>query len=192
MSWEVEYTDEFETWWTDLSESAQDGVPPFSSSEGTRLATTSSTIEWFPSLTASTTDTYKSLPRKISTTRTTDMAKKFNELRAKMLPGRQRQNKAEAERTLLEMTLQELRQNVTSLSQDDIAEILRVTQGYISKLERQDDMLLSRLYAYVEALGGELEIRAKFPNREVQINQYREVDKLRAALAPVKKHKESA
>lgn len=120
------------------------------------------------------------------------MAKKFNELRDKLSPGRQRQNKAEAERTLLEMTLQELRQNVTSLSQEDIAEILRVTQGYISKLERQDDMLLSRLYAYVEALGGELEIRAKFPNREIQINQYREVDKLRAALAPTKKHKESA
>ena len=120
------------------------------------------------------------------------MAKKFNELRDRISPRRQRHNKAEAERTLLEMTLQELRQNVTSLSQEDIAEILRVTQGYISKLERQDDMLLSRLYAYVEALGGELEIRAKFPNREIQINQYREVDKLRAALAPGKKHKESA
>jgi len=122
------------------------------------------------------------------------MAKKFNELRAKMSPDRQRQNKAEAERTLLEMTLQELRQNVTSFSQEEIADILRVTQGYISKLERQDDMLLSRLYAYVEALGGELEIRAKFPNREVQINQYREIDKLKAALAPktTPKHKESA
>jgi len=118
------------------------------------------------------------------------MAKKFNELRAKMSPDRQRQNKAEAERTLLEMTLQELRQNVTSFSQEEIADILRVTQGYISKLERQDDMLLSRLYAYVEALGGEL----KFPNREVQINQYREIDKLKAALAPktTPKHKESA
>lgn len=123
-----------------------------------------------------------------------DMAKKFNELRAKMPPDRQRQNKAKANRNLLEMTLQELRQNVTNLNQDDIAEILRVTQGYISKLERQDDMLLSRLYAYVEALGGELEIKAKFPNREVQIHQYREVGKLRAALAAPKtpKHKASA
>jgi hypothetical protein len=34
-----------------------------------------------------------------------------------------------------------------------------VTQGYVSKLERQNDMLLSNLYAYVEALGGEVEIR---------------------------------
>ena len=120
------------------------------------------------------------------------MAKKFNELRAKMSPDRQRQNKADADRTLLEMSLQELRQNVTNLNQEDIAEILRVTQGYISKLERQDDMLLSRLYAYVEALGGELEIRAKFPNREIQIMRYGEVEKLRDALTPRTKQKESA
>jgi len=120
------------------------------------------------------------------------MAKKFNELRSRMSPERQQRNKAEADRVLLEMSLQELRQNPTNLSQDDIAEILRVTQGYISKLERQDDMLLSRLYAYVEALGGELEIRAKFPQREVQIRRYGELAKLRAALSPDAKRKESA
>jgi hypothetical protein len=120
------------------------------------------------------------------------MAKKFNELRARMSPERQQRNKAEADRVLLEMSLQELRQNVTSLSQDDIAEILRVTQGYVSKLERQDDMLLSRLYAYVEALGGELEIRAKFPEQEIQIRRYGEIEKLRAALEPNAKRKESA
>ncbi|HKY35790.1 MAG TPA: XRE family transcriptional regulator [Polyangiaceae bacterium] len=120
------------------------------------------------------------------------MAKKFNELRAKMSPLRQRQNKADAERDLLEMTLQELRQNVTNLSQEDIAEMLSVTQGYISKLERQEDILLSRLYSYVEALGGELQIRAKFPNQEIEINRYREVDRLRAALTSPAKRKESA
>ena len=93
---------------------------------------------------------------------------------------------------LLEMTLQELRQGITNFSQDDIAELLQVTQGYISKLERQDDMLLSNLYAYVEALGGEVEIRAKFPDQEVQITQFTEIDKLKAALAPTAKRKKSA
>ena len=83
------------------------------------------------------------------------MAKNFSHLREKMSPERQRRNRAEAERMLLEMTLQELRQNVANFSQEQIAEILQVTQGYVSKLERQDDMLLSRLYAYVEALGGQ-------------------------------------
>jgi transcriptional regulator with XRE-family HTH domain len=120
------------------------------------------------------------------------MAKSFNELRRKMPPERRRRNAAEADRMLLEMTLQELRQGITAFSQEDIADMLQVTQGYISKLERQDDMLLSKLYAYVEALGGEVEIRAKFPNQEVRIKQFREIEKLKAALAPRAKQKKTA
>ena len=74
------------------------------------------------------------------------------------------------------------------LSQADVAEALEVTQGYISKLERQDDMLVSKLYAYVEALGGEVEIRARLPNEEeVQINQFNEIEKLKAVLAPTRR-----
>jgi transcriptional regulator with XRE-family HTH domain len=116
------------------------------------------------------------------------MAKNFNELRSKMSPERRRRNKAEADRMLLDMTLQELRQNVGELSQADVAEMLEVTQGYVSKLERQEDMLVSKLYAYVEALGGEVEIRARFPNdKEVQINQFREIEKLKKALTATKK-----
>jgi hypothetical protein len=68
----------------------------------------------------------------------------------------------------------------------------RVTQGYVSKLERQSDMFLSNLYAYVEAPGGEVEIRAKFPDQEVQITQFREIEKLKAALAPTAKRKKTA
>ena len=109
-----------------------------------------------------------------------------------MSPERRVRNKADADRMLLEMTLQELRQHVGELSQADVAKMLKVTQGYISKLERQDDMLVSNLYAYVEALGGEVEIRAKFPGQEVQIKQFREIEKLKAALAPRGKQKKSA
>ena len=120
------------------------------------------------------------------------MAKKFKELRRNMSPERQRRNKAQADRMLLEMTLQELRLSVDDLSQADVAAALEVTQGYVSKLERQDDMLVSKLYAYVEALGGEVEIRARFPNKpDVQINQFCEIEKLTRALAPSTK-KESA
>jgi len=111
------------------------------------------------------------------------MTKNFNELRGKMSPERQRRNKAEADRALLEMTLQELRQNVAGLNQDDVAEILQVTQGYVSRLERQEDMLLSRLQAYVEALGGKLEIRARFADREIDIKQFRDVERLQADLS---------
>jgi transcriptional regulator with XRE-family HTH domain len=115
------------------------------------------------------------------------MARKFEELRAKMSPDRRRRNEAETAKKLLDLTLQEVRQNVASLNQEDLAEILQVTQGYVSRLERQDDMLLSRLYAYVKALGGDLEIRAKFPDQEVRITQFDEVSKLKAALKPREK-----
>ena len=120
------------------------------------------------------------------------MGRNFNELREKMTSERRRRNTAAAERMLLELTLQELRQDITELSQEDVAKILEVTQGDVSRLERHDDMLLSNLYAYVEALGGEVEIRAKFPSQEVQINQFREVEKLKAALAPKAKRQKLA
>lgn len=124
--------------------------------------------------------------------RRSDIAKNFNELRGEMSPERRQRNATAANCILLEMTLQELRRGVANFSQEDVAEMLQVTQGYVSKLERQDDMLLSNLYAYVEALGGKVEIRAKFPNQEVQINQFREIEKLKAALAPKAKQKKPA
>jgi transcriptional regulator with XRE-family HTH domain len=117
------------------------------------------------------------------------MAKSFNELRRKMSPERRTRNEAEAHNKLVEMTLQELRQSATSLSQEDLAAILEVTQGYISKLERRGDMLVSNLYAYVEALGGEVEIRAKFANEEIKIDQFHELERLKKALAPGAKTK---
>ena len=111
------------------------------------------------------------------------MARKFDELRQKMSVERRRRNEEEANRTLVEMNLQDLRQNVASISQEDLAEMLRVTQGYVSKLERQDDMLLSRLYSFVEALGGHVEILARFGDREIRVSQFGEFPKLREALA---------
>jgi len=51
-------------------------------------------------------------------------------------------------------------------------------------------MLVSKLYAYVEALGSEVEIRARFPGQgEVQISQFREIEKLKAVLATKPKKK---
>lgn len=120
------------------------------------------------------------------------MARKFEELRAAMSPERRRTNQEETKKKLLDLTLQELRQNVASLNQEELAEILQVTQGYVSRLERQDDMLLSRLYAYVKALGGNVEILAKFPDKEVRITQFEDVDQLKAVLSPRSRNKQSA
>jgi len=112
------------------------------------------------------------------------MAKPFKTLTDKMSPERKARADARASRMLLEMDLQELRQRCTELTQEDVAELLHVTQAYVSKFERGEDALLSSLYAHVRALGGELELRARFPGREeVRVTQYEEVGRLREAMA---------
>ena len=68
-----------------------------------------------------------------------------------------------------EMSLSELRRDVAGLLQEDVAEMLDVTQGYVSQLEHQHDMLLSKLSEYVRVLGGELVIRARFDNEEIPV-----------------------
>ena len=70
------------------------------------------------------------------------------------------------------MTLRELRKKVAGVGQADMAQMLAVTQGYVSRLERQDDMMISNLIAYVEALGGDVEIRVRFGDRAVRVTQF--------------------
>lgn len=69
---------------------------------------------------------------------------------------------------------QELRQEVQGLrelrklagkAQSEMAVVLRVKQPSVSKLERQADMYLSTLRTYVEALGGQLELVVRLPDR---------------------------
>lgn len=68
------------------------------------------------------------------------------------------------------------------LTQKEVAELMEIRQAAISKIENQEDVLISTLERYVRALGGELEIRAKFPDREVTLSQFtrRGSDELRA------------
>ncbi|OJW05628.1 MAG: hypothetical protein BGO49_22170 [Planctomycetales bacterium 71-10] len=68
-----------------------------------------------------------------------------------------------------EATLRQLRE-AREQSQKDLAEKLGVNQAAVSKLERRSDLYLSTLRGYVEAIGGELEIVARFPDRAVRID----------------------
>jgi DNA-binding transcriptional regulator YiaG len=92
------------------------------------------------------------------------MAKKFSELRDTM-PARARENaRARTHDMAAELTLAELRK-AFDVSQEDLARALNVNQANVSKIEHREDMLLSTLTAYVEAVGGSLEIVAHFPGR---------------------------
>ena len=61
-------------------------------------------------------------------------------------------------------TLQELRKS-RDVTQESLATVLGVNQENISRLERRNDLLLSTLRDYIGAMGGELEIVARFPDR---------------------------
>ena len=59
-----------------------------------------------------------------------------------------------------------------NLTQKEVAEVMAIRQAAISKIEHQEDILIKTLERYIRALGGELEIKAKFPDREVTLNQF--------------------
>ncbi len=55
-------------------------------------------------------------------------------------------------------------------TQVQLAEAIGTTQANVSRLENRDDLYLSTLSEYVEALGGHLELRAVFPDEVVLID----------------------
>lgn len=76
---------------------------------------------------------------------------------------RHRQEKVAA-RAMELATLKDLRQAARQ-TQEQLAAALGVRQDTISRLEKRSDMLLSTMRHYVESMGGELELVARFPDR---------------------------
>ena len=108
------------------------------------------------------------------------MAKSFKKLRDKMSPEARERVDQRVRDTLLEMSLKELRQKVSGKTQVELAELLEVTQGAISQLEGRQDILLSKLAKYIHALGGDLELVARFPDADVRITQFEQEDEGKA------------
>ena len=95
---------------------------------------------------------------------------KFTELREEVLarPGAtERVAQARAE-TLEEIRLYELRHR-DAISQATLAGRLEVTQGAISKLEHSEDVRVSTLRQYLEALGARLELVAVFEDDDQRV-----------------------
>ena len=100
--------------------------------------------------------------------------RKFREL-VDAMPIRRQQKVADRVRqSLASMPLEEIRK-ARRMTQSKLAETLGVNQGEVSKIEHRTDVYLSTLAGYVEALGGKLEIRAVFPDREMLITQFEEI-----------------
>jgi len=99
------------------------------------------------------------------------MAKPFKELRDKMTPERQEENERKAGELLAAMPLQELRKAL-SLTQEQIAEELGISQAAVSKMENRPDMYIRTLARFVEAMGGTLKVTANFPQGSVCITDW--------------------
>ena len=78
------------------------------------------------------------------------------------------------ERALASMPLDALR-DARQLTQVQMAQLLKISQGAVSKVERRTDMFVSTLRNYVRAIGGDLQIRAVFPEGDVLIDQFSEL-----------------
>ena len=97
--------------------------------------------------------------------------RKFRELIEAMPMERQERIEKRFQDSLAAMPLDQLRK-AQEMTQLQVAEILGVNQGEISKIEHRSDICISTLADYIEAMGGRLEIRAVFKDREVRITQF--------------------
>ena len=89
------------------------------------------------------------------------MAKKLDDLIASLPKDRQ----ARVQARVMELTtLKDLRL-AAQQTQVQMAAALGVRQDTLSRLEKRSDMLLSTMRQYVESMGGQLELVAKFPDR---------------------------
>ena len=98
----------------------------------------------------------------------------FAKLRARMTPKAQAKAAAGALRLDEEINLAEVR-GALRLSQDEIAQTLQIGQGSVAKIEKRADMYVSTLRRFIEAMGGELEIIARFPDHAVKIKNFAEL-----------------
>ncbi len=108
------------------------------------------------------------------------MAKKFRDLRNKLSPKAQARAHEKAQVLLANLPLAELRQ-ARHLSQEQLAAELDVRQPAVAKIEKKTDMYISTLRRFIEAMGGQLEIRAQFPDGDVRINLFEDLDEKKEA-----------
>ncbi len=99
----------------------------------------------------------------------------FSELTKGFSRERRRRIDETKKELLAEMPLHELRR-ARALTQQELAQMLKVNQPAISKLEQRADVYISSLRSYIEAVGGRLKIVADFPEGEVTITNFADLE----------------
>lgn len=93
-----------------------------------------------------------------------------------MSPEARARAKAITDEITAEMPLNELRR-ARALTQETLATAMDTTQGEVSKIEKRADIYVSTLRSYVAAMGGELDIVARFKDGStVKISQFSDLE----------------
>ena len=104
----------------------------------------------------------------------------YSELRQRMTPEARAAADARAAALDLEMDLAEMRR-ARLLSQEELAQALHIGQSPVARLEKRADMYVSTLRRFIEAMGGELEIVARFPDHTVTIRNFSDLTEQEAS-----------
>jgi DNA-binding XRE family transcriptional regulator len=114
----------------------------------------------------------------------------LNAVIGKLPLARRQKVEARAQELIAEqLTLQDIRR-ARKLTQEQMATTLNIGQDSISRLEKRSDMMLSTMRGYIEAMGGSLELVARFPKRApVIITSIRDVSPLPKAVSKRKNRK---
>jgi len=104
------------------------------------------------------------------------MSKPFRNLIEKMPAERRQRITQKAKNLKTQMAIGELRRAL-ELTQEQVAGSLNVKQAAISKIEHQSDIYIGTLRKVLTAMGAELRIVAHFPDTDVEIDQFADLQK---------------
>lgn len=99
------------------------------------------------------------------------MANNFYDLKSALSLEAQSKMSQKTEQLLQQLPLFKLRQ-ARGFSQKMMREALHIQQPAVAKIEKRTDMYLSNLRSHIQAMGGELEIVARFPEGSVKIQSF--------------------
>jgi DNA-binding transcriptional regulator YiaG len=98
----------------------------------------------------------------------------FDKLRGGMSVAQKEAVAHKIETLRADMTLSELRQ-ARQLTQETLSGTLHVGQAAVAKMEKRTDMYVGNLRRFVEAMGGELDVVARFPEGSVKISNFAQI-----------------
>ncbi len=95
----------------------------------------------------------------------------FSTLRARMTLEARATAQEKSQTLETEMALADLRR-LLDLTQESLAATLHINQASVAKMEKRTDMYVGTLRRFIQAMGGELDIIARFPDRSIKIDQF--------------------